>query len=215
MNPASIQRLRDLQAHNQHTAEQVAANRQRFAALAGRHQAGTAPVAVTGFNLFQTPEPIAQRMAAIAWDHLAAVDSPLILEPSAGLGRITKAIRDRITTARIHAIEIEAELVAALRKSARDGDRIQDADFLELDPSQTPQFDAVVMNPPFKNGLDITHITHARKFLKPGGILVSLCYDGSRQNAKLRPLCTTWEQLPAGSFRSEGTGASVVLITIK
>jgi 16S rRNA G1207 methylase RsmC len=39
------------------------------------------------------------------------------------------------------------------------------------------------MNPPFANGDDIKHITHA---LKPGGRLVAICANGPRQNDKLR-----------------------------
>jgi 16S rRNA G1207 methylase RsmC len=86
-------------------------------------------------------------------------------------------------------------------------------DFLEVAPAGT--FDAVIMNPPFKMGRDIKHIMHALKFLTPGGLLISLCYDGSRQNKQLRPLCDRWNVLPSGTFKSEGTGASVVLLTIR
>ena len=54
--------------------------------------------------------------------------------------------------------------------------------------------------------------------LKPGGRLVALCANGSRQNAALRPLVDAskgdWEDLPADSFKAEGTGVSVALITL-
>jgi 16S rRNA G1207 methylase RsmC len=42
------------------------------------------------------------------------------------------------------------------------------------------------MNPPFANGDDIKHITHALKMLNPGGRLVAICANGPRQNDKLR-----------------------------
>ena len=48
----------------------------------------------------------------------------------------------------------------------------------------------------------------------PGGRLVSLCYDGAVQNRNLRPMATTWEVLPVGSFKCEGTGAGVVMLSI-
>jgi 16S rRNA G1207 methylase RsmC len=74
-------------------------------------------------------------------------------------------------------------------------------------------FQAVLMNPPFKQGLDIKHIFHAYEMLAPGGLLVGLCYDGARQGMTLRPLVDSWEQLPANTFKAEGTRAGVVLIT--
>ncbi len=44
------------------------------------------------------------------------------------------------------------------------------------------------MNPPFANGQDIKHITHALRYLSPGGRLVAICANGPRQNDKLRPI---------------------------
>jgi 16S rRNA G1207 methylase RsmC len=71
-----------------------------------------------------------------------------------------------------------------------------------------------MMNPPFRRGLDVQHILHARRFLKPGGLLISLCYGGIVQARGLRPIATTWEVLPSGSFKSEGTTAETVLLTL-
>ena len=71
------------------------------------------------------------------------------------------------------------------------------------------------MNPPFERGLDVKHIEHAKTMLSKTGILVSLCFNGVKQTQKLKPICDTWEVLPEGSFKSEGTRASVVLLTIK
>ena len=74
-------------------------------------------------------------------------------------------------------------------------------------------FDAVIMNPPFKRGLDIKHIKHAYQFLRVGKPLVALCYNGKKQNAELKPWADTWEVLPSGTFKESGTGAEVVLLT--
>lgn len=68
------------------------------------------------------------------------------------------------------------------------------------------------MNPPFKMGRDIKHILHARTLLKPGGLLVGLCFAGSRQKSKLRPLVDSWEELPPDTFKSEGTRAQVAMV---
>jgi 16S rRNA G1207 methylase RsmC len=70
------------------------------------------------------------------------------------------------------------------------------------------------MNPPFRRGTDVAHITKALGHLKPGGRIVSLCYNGSAQNKALKPLATTWEVLKAGTFKESGTMAEVVMLSI-
>ena len=54
---------------------------------------------------------------------------------------------------------------------------------------------------------------HAFDMLRPGGLLVSLCFDGVKQNKNLKPWSDSWETLPVGTFKSEGTRAGVALIT--
>jgi len=79
-------------------------------------------------------------------------------------------------------------------------------------------FDAVLMNPPFVQGADIAHIKHALTMLKPGGRLVALCANGPRQNASLRPMVEArggeWEELPADTFKEEGTGVRVAACAV-
>jgi protein-L-isoaspartate O-methyltransferase len=170
---------------------------------------------VSAPQLFPTPAAIAARMveeAAIEAGHS-------ILEPSAGTGRILQAVaaqcdRDAI---QITAIEINRGLSSTL--AACFGDvKTRCADFLECD-TEIGKFDRILMNPPFANGQDIAHIAHALDFLKPGGRLVAICADGSRQREKLLPLVEatggTWESLPAGTFTESGTGVSTALITIE
>lgn len=68
------------------------------------------------------------------------------------------------------------------------------------------------------DGADIKHIKHAMTFLRPGGRLVALCANGPRQNAQLMPLVEehggTWEVLPEGSFKSQGTGVNVAMLSL-
>jgi predicted RNA methylase len=90
------------------------------------------------------------------------------------------------------------------------------ADFLTCDSERLGGlFDQVVMNPPFKMGTDCKHIRHALTLLKPNGLLVSLCYNGVKQNEQLKPIATTWEVLPENSFKETGTRASVAMLTIR
>lgn len=215
MNPAQIERLGALLGGLDEWSEIMQAQRGRFEALKGRHEDGTAPRAVSSFNLFQTPPEVAAQMVRAA---LAIVpDAGRILEPSAGLGRIYRAIVAGHPGARVVMVEeaegCRAELCREME--GREGDRLFSGDFLAMDPADIGgTFDAVIMNPPFKQGRDIKHILHARGMLAPGGVVVSLCYAGARQSAFLRPLVDSWEELPAGSFRESGTAADVAMITM-
>lgn len=203
-----IERLLRLRAENDEAREVMQLSAPRFDRIAQRHLNGTAPKAVTGFNLFQTPRNVAERMAEIVRGHVGP--GARILEPSAGLGRLYEPLKE--LQAEWEMVEEAAEVFHALKKAF---DRARRADFLSLSAGDLGgKFDAVIMNPPFKQGTDIKHIDHAREMLAPGGVLVSLCYDGARQNAHLKPRCDSWEVLPGGTFREEGTGASVAMLTI-
>jgi len=194
-------RLRHLREVTEAKAEEMEQERTRFDALRKRK-----PVrAVSAFNLFQTPPGIASMMA----DRLGDVNGLRILEPSAGLGRLVHAVGVHGPDWRL--VEQNADCCAELY---RFGLRLVQSDFLDCDAARLGgMFDCIVMNPPFKLGRDIKHIAHAMKLLKPGGRLVALCFNGKRQNEKLRPLVDSWDVLPPGSFKSEGTNASVALVT--
>lgn len=204
-----INRLLTLQEECAFAGVQMQIEARRFMRIENRHNDGTAPRAITGFNLFQTPRPIAARMAEIIWGNVG--EGARILEPSAGLGRLVEPLEN--LRAQWLMVEEQQECFKALSEIYKG--TIKQGDFLKVNASDIGgPVDAVIMNPPFKMGRDIKHIHHALDMIKPGGVLVSLCYNGSRQNEKLRPMCNTWEKLPEKSFREEGTNASVCLLTI-
>lgn len=97
-----------------------------------------------------------------------------VLEPEAGTGVIADEIRK--VTPHVDCIERVYDFRELLELK---GHRVIGQDFLLLDPR--PQYDAVLMNPPFSD--EYRHIQHAYGFLKPGGILVSVC-----SNRILHPL---------------------------
>ncbi len=167
--------------------------------------------AVSAFNLFQTPEHIADKMAALLTPSLSA-DST-VLEPSAGLGRLYSALRRNEHAGPVVLADSSVDCCRELFSMTEEDKTaiIKQGDFLDM----SLRVDAVLMNPPFKMGRDIKHIKHALSCLKPGGLLVSLCYNGVKQNKQLRPLADSWEVLPSGSFKDEGTRADIVLLTIK
>ena len=211
---AGIDRLLTLQHENDSAAVRMLEAAPRFERMAQRHLNGTAPKVITGFNLFQTPHIIAAQMA----DIIKAEVEPgaRILEPSVGLGRLVEPFQEvEELRARWVMVENARECVRAVSQALKQAE-IYERDFLDTTAQQLGgAFDAVVMNPPFKMGRDIKHIKHAFNMLKVGGVLVSLCYNGKRQNDQLKPLADTWEVLPDNSFKSEGTGASVAMLTMR
>lgn len=174
-------------------------------------------VAVSAPQLFPTPTDLARRMAKAA----GILAGCRVLEPSAGTGNLVRAIVDSASgfdCVRVVAVEVNATLADRLRTQRQlmlyaneSNYDIRQADFLTCN-GDLGKFDRVLMNPPFEDASDIRHIMHARTFLKPGGCLVAICADGPRQEEKLRPLATTWEPLPAGTF--EGTNVRTVMLTI-
>lgn len=212
---SGLNRLYALAVENIEAGERMKENAPRFLAYRERHLLGTAPKAITGFNLFQTPAVVAEKMAAVIRPYLR--DGFRILEPSTGLGRLVDPFKLDAENFRLQweAVEERAECVRALRDGYKQLQKMREGDFLEVSQIDIGgAVDAVIMNPPFKQGRDIKHILHARSMLKPSGVLVALCYDGVKQNRDLRPLCDSWEVLPANSFKESGTGASVAMLTM-
>ena len=199
-NPHKL-RLLQLRERNDLRGEQMREEAGRFGALATRGAPESR--AVSSFNLFQTPAEVARQMA----DALEADALHRVLEPSAGLGRLLDALPSGCA---VTAIEEAPALCAYLLDHAA-APRLLCRDFLSVTAEELGGFDRIIMNPPFKMGRDVKHIMHAYQFLKPGGRLVALCYDGVKQNAKLKPWADSWQAL-GPAFKSEGTGASVCLL---
>jgi predicted RNA methylase len=185
-------------------------HRGRFNALAGRHEAGTAPLAVAAFQLFQTPPEVAAQLAAALNLQLSA----RILEPSAGLGRLLDALKP-YQPREVVAVESAPQCAAELYRQNRERVTLKQADFLTVFPDELGLFDAVIMNPPFHLRADVRHIEHALTFLRPGGCLAALCMAGPHREARLRPEALEWRPLPALSFSREGTRIDVVLAVFK
>lgn len=196
-------RLAGLKEHHAMIGEAMADERPRFARLAGDE---AKPQVFSSFNLFPTPEPLAARVAELA----EIEPHQNVLEPSAGTGRLVSAVYDAEPTARVYAVEIDRPMCDALEVMDR-----RCMDFLACDDTVLGLFDRIVMNPPFKNGADIKHIEHARKFLKPGGRLVAICANGPRQHDKLMGEASAWYDLPADSFKGEGTNVSAAIVVLE
>ena len=176
---------------------------------------------VSAPQLFPTPPHLAARMVELA----QIEPGHRVLEPSAGTGVLCKAITAARPTAQVFAVEINIQLCELLSqtitppedKAAGICKNVLQGDFLEVDGLGN-QWDRIVMNPPFADGADIKHISHALKHLKPGGRLVAICANGPRQNEKLRPVVEAhdgiWQELPPDTFISSGTSVRTVLLSM-
>jgi protein-L-isoaspartate O-methyltransferase len=162
---------------------------------------------IPGF--FPTPPELAARMVELS----GVKDGQCVLEPSAGDGALVAAVLAAVDT-EVLAYEIDSGLCKVLRDRFPSYHcQVRQRDFLTVTDFMG-QYPIIIMNPPFENAADIDHIRHAADFLAPGGRLVAICAGGPRQERELRPMCDTWERLPAGTFKSSGTMVNTVLLTI-
>ena len=177
---------------------------------------GTAPPAEPCLSdFFETPRELAQRMV----DEAEIAPGHRVMEPSAGEGAIVRAIMAQHGRL-VEMIEAHPGRAEALRRDFL-GMNVDQANFLEVTPA--PEFDRVIMNPPFSHGLDILHVEHALDFLAPGGRLVAIMSNGitfrsdeptRRLRARLEAMGAGITRLPEGTFKSAGTGVNTVLVVV-
>lgn len=166
------------------------------------------------FNFFPSPPDVVARLM-----ELAEVSQGMrVLEPSAGKGAIAYACAEAGATVDCYEL-MEANFVA-LAGDMRLGS-VRHMDFLAQAPEAS--YDRVVMNPPFAKQADIKHVHHAMRFLKPGGLLVSVmaasvAFRDNKLTQDFRNLIRERggdiEALPEGAFKASGTMVRSVIVTI-
>lgn len=170
------------------------------------------------FEFFPTPQSVVRHII-----HLADIgDGMRILEPSAGQGAIAKAAHSAADDVMIDMYELmpaNNDILHGL--NLRLSGVGEPTDFLLVEPD--PIYDRVVMNPPFGRQADIKHVSHALKFLKPGGLLVSVMassvtFRSNKLTTDFRQLIEDRggriEELPEGAFKSSGTMVNTVIVVI-
>ena len=112
---------------------------------------------------YPTPVDIVERVL----ENIYRLEGEKILEPSCGCGRFLDGLKKR--GAKAFGIEVDPARAEPARAK---GHRVLTANFLDVEP--TPEYDRVIMNPPFYGTHYAKHVKHALKFLKPGGILTAI-----------------------------------------
>jgi predicted RNA methylase len=173
---------------------------------------------------FDTPSWLAEYVV-----DLARIEPGMtVYEPSCGIGNIVaEAIKALGSGAGMFANEIDPKRHAACvtrHYNAFGAGGLGLGDFL-LVPPPTPGFDRVVMNPPFAKQADIDHVTHALKFVKPGGRLVSIMSSSLafRQNRKALDFKRLigglgdvhMEPVPEAAFKESGTLVGTIILAVQ
>jgi hypothetical protein len=147
-----------------------------------------------------------------------------VLEPSAGIGSIVDEISKIVGEGNITAVEKVQCLVDVL--NTKGNCKVVCDDFLTVDGLGL--FDRIVMNPPFENMQDISHVMRAWEMLSSDGILVSIMSASPffRSNTAaetfrnfLEANYATVVDLPQDSFKGGGvfrtTGVSCKMIVLR
>ena len=180
------------------------------------------------FELFETPRELtsafAQAFTDSAWRFnrgITEAEKFSVLEPSAGTGRISNAIRAAAAAAEysnieIDCVEVQPQLASDLKQQ---GFSVVQGDFLQMQPK--PAYDFIAMNPPFSGSQECAHVWQAYQFLKPGGTMMaivsrSLRYNTSRHYRAFR----TWLDSLDAKISDTGvtfddTAVQTCLITIE
>lgn len=147
---------------------------------------------------FPTPPAIVQQMIQLA----GIYPGLRVLEPSAGKGDITDAIR--AAGVEPDCIEVAESLRQILTVKQFN---LRGRDFLESDPQ--PIYERILMNPPFEKGQDIQHVRWAYEWLVEGGRIVAIVSNGvSYRSLKKYQQFREWlgfvgasdHELPDGAF---------------
>lgn len=169
-------------------------------------------------GFFPTPDALADIVVKLA----DGKESLSWLEPSAGNGQLVRAIFRFDPEAFVKAYELLPENAKVLRCEVRLD--VIEGNFLQLGPPPGGRlFDRVVMNPPFASQADQHHVSHAFRWLAPGGRLVAIMSEGTRwrTNAQsvafrawVKELGGVFHDVDDGAFKESGTMVRTCILVL-
>ena len=167
------------------------------------------------FQFFETPMPIARRLAARLGD---VESSDMILEPSAGRGALINAVLETWPDHVIDCYELMDDNRAELANIPNA--RLLGNDFME---AEVGIYDKIIANPPFTNNQDIKHVMKMWDHLAEGGQMAVIMskhwqFASDKASKDFRSFVESNDyditELPAGSFKESGTNIESLMLVL-
>jgi phospholipid N-methyltransferase len=168
------------------------------------------------FQFFETPDKVADQLVELA----EIEDGHLILEPSAGNGKLIHAIQRKHFANNIEVCELNSDHWKELQ--AIPGVSFLMDDFMGMGEVHYNFYDRIIANPPFSNNQDIDHIKQMWLMLKPGGKLVSVAsksftFSSKKKQTEFREWLEEYDAdiipIEGGAFKESGTMIETVIIS--
>jgi len=169
----------------------------------------------------ETPEWLAQKMADYAInEHTISLKTVRVLEPSAGIGALVdKLHRNMLSGLDITCVELNDDKCEVLKSKKYNTIH---ADFLLVDFGER-KFDVIIAAPPFKNNIDVVHISTMYDLLEKDGMIITLTTPYWTVNNEthqcefrelLKHMTHTMEMLPDDTFTEKGRTVPTAILTI-
>lgn len=172
-------------------------------------------------QFFETPNDLVDDMVQAA----GIQRGEIVLEPSAGKGRIVNGILRRYgNSVAIIAMEIDQKNHKHLYTEVGNDElcsmTVILGDFLAIPKRSVHR---VLMNPPFRRQQDVCHVLHAWDCVLPGGRLVAIMPDGvafyrtTGLSAKFQEILSKHGNstlLPEGTFKESGTMVNTRMVVL-
>lgn len=161
-------------------------------------------------QFYPTPKKVTERILSDIY-----IKDKSILEPSCGEGGMLDVISGHEhKPSRLFGVEVNYERAEICRRKGYD---VLCTNFLTT--LAKPEFDIVVMNPPFYGKHYFDHVCHAFEYLNEGGVLKAVLPITARDDHGLveygfKDKKKMWDDLPVGSFSESGTNINTVILTL-
>lgn len=168
----------------------------------------------TVLQKFYTPDEVADELVERS-GICTRMAKPRVLEPSCGNGSLIRAILRRVPLARVSAGDIDPRGVEETARAFAGNMNVAvtQADFLHM--RAHPDYDFVLMNPPYQNGQAKAHVAHAWNFLASGGTLAAIVPANFDCSAYRDVAETRAYEVPAGAFKESGTMIATKILVVK
>lgn len=147
--------------------------------------------------------PTPEKLARLAVELAEIQDWHRCLEPSAGQGGLADLMPSDLLTC----VEVSGLHCEILKTK---GYTVIQSDFLKLETK--PQYDRVVMNPPFSSGRWQAHVEHAAGMLADCGVLVAIVPSSANEKFKIPGFGIEWLGVYDDCFA--GTSVSVAMMRV-